>query len=284
MNSLADYSIIICSIVRNAEIGLRRNIPVIKALCGHFKEYKIFVYENDSTDKTKEILNDWALSDSKHVIVSLNNYDRSATIPSQRELGKVCQFFSSRRIEKMAHIRNHYMDYIEKQGWNADYLIVVDLDVARLSLEGILSSFSEKSEWDAVTAFGYSLAPNLRNRYHDTYALIKYGDEEQPQTLKKIHSLAGKFGKLKGTKDWIRVSSAFGGLAIYRFEAVKGLKYYALPNDDERVEVRCEHYSIYKQMAERGYDKVYINPLMELKYQDLTWKIIVNSIKRKLKI
>ena len=36
--------------------------------------------------------------------------------------------------------------------------------------------------------------------------------------------------------------------------------------------------------ALEGFDKFYINPAMVLKYQDLTWKIILNSIKRKLGI
>ena len=91
---------------------------------------------------------------------------------------------------------------------------------------------------------------------------------------------------VKDYGDWIRVYSAFGGLAIYRFEAVKGLRYAcpSLRNDDDRVEVKCEHYSLYKQMAERGYDKVFINPSMILKYQNLSIKIIFNSIKRKLGI
>ena len=69
---------------------------------------------------------------------------------------------------------------------------------------------------------------------------------------------------------------------MYRFEAVRGLRYEALPNDDERVEVKCEHFSLYKQMMERGYDRFYINPGMTLKYQRLTPKIVWESLKRKL--
>ena len=277
-------TIIICSIVRNAEKGLRRNIPIIKQLCNCFADYKVFVYENDSADKTKQLLKEWAASDSQHVFVSLNDNDSTATIPTQKETGNVNPYYSARRIDKMAKLRNHYMDYVEQQVWKADYLIVADLDVARLSLQGILNSFERAEDWDAITAFGYSLGPNLQKRYHDTYALTEYGDESNPQTMDKIHSLAKKFGTLAGTQDLIRVFSAFGGLAIYKFEAVRGLKYCAIPNEDEKVEVRCEHYSIYKQIAERGYDKFYINPKMVLKYQDLTLKIIINSIKRKLRI
>ncbi len=275
-------NIIICSIVRNAEKGLRRNIPVIKELCGYFNDYKVFIYENDSTDATKQLLKEWASLDAQRVFISLNDFDNTATIPSHKDTGKVTPFFSARRIGKMAKLRNHYMDFVEQQGWEADYMMVVDLDVARLSLDGILDSLYSEKEWDAVAAFGYSLAPNLRKRYHDTYALTELGDEKEPQTMGKIHLYARKYGGMKGTKEWIRVYSAFGGLAIYRYEAIKGLKYQTLTNGDENVEVHCEHYSIYKQMAEHGYDKVYINPRMEIKYQDVDFGLILKTIKRKL--
>lgn len=180
----------------------------------------------------------------------------------------------------MAWIRNRYMEYVELQDWKADYLMVVDLDVSRLYLEGILSSFETKIEWDAVCAFGYSVSPKLKKRYHDTYALTEWGDEKNAQTEKKIKNLADKYGKLKPTDNWIRVFSAFGGLAIYKFDAIKGLRYEAIANKDKRVEVRCEHFSMYNQMAERGYNHFYINPAMVLKYQDLTFGIVWNSFCR----
>ena len=64
-------------------------------------------------------------------------------------------------------------------------------------------------------------------------------------------------------------------------EAVKGLRYEVYDNEDPRVEVKCEHYSIYKQMKERGYDKVYINPQMRIKYQEVNLKTITKYLKNK---
>lgn len=278
---ISKKSIIVCGILRNAEKGLKKNIPVINTYCNSFRDYKVFIYENDSTDYSKDLLKAWQESDPLHVFISLNNTDASKTIPSAKEVGIVNPFFSKHRIKKMVTLRNYYMDFIEDNHWSADYLMVVDLDVASLYLEPIMSSFETDIEWDAVTALGYSLSPKLRRRYHDTYALTEYGDEKNPQTELKIKKLADKYGKLKAADEWPRVFSGFGGLAIYRFEAIKGLHYQLIENNDSRVEVRCEHYSIYKQMVERGYDKVYINPAMTLKYQDLTWKIVLNTIKRK---
>lgn len=286
MKKVADSTILVCSIVRNAEKGLLRNIPVMSDFLKNFNDYRVFVYENDSIDQTKNLLEKWHSSDPKHVFISLNNTDPTNTIPSAQSVPGINPFFSHKRIDKMAHIRNQYMEYIDNNGWVGDYLLVVDLDVARLDCDCILSSFSKDLEWDAVTAFGYSTSPRFRRRYHDTYALTIWGDQQNPQTESKIKDYADLYGNLKPSDEWIRVASAFGGLAIYRFEAVKGLRYSfpALENNDPRVEVRCEHFSLYKQMIERGFDRFYINPAMVLKYQDLTFKIVLNRIKRYLGI
>ncbi len=280
---IKNKSIIICGIVRDAEKGLRRNIPVINSLVRRFNDYKIVIFENDSVDSTKEILFNWQKDDADHFFICAEDKKAVKTIPNSNTVSSN-PFFCKKRISKMVLLRNQYLDLINDKKWESDYLLVVDLDVAALDLDSILSSFKSNAEWDAVTALGYSTSPSLTKRYHDTYALTEYGDDKNPQTEYKIKMLANKYGKLIGQKEWVRVFSAFGGLAIYKFEAIKGLRYLLLDNNDPDVEVRCEHFSIYKQMAENGYNKVYINPNMFLKYQDLTLKIILNSLKRYLSI
>lgn len=281
--NLVEKSIIVCSIVRDAERGLRRNIPVVKELCKRFGGYKVVVYENDSKDSTKELLQAWMNEDKENVFCMMTDGVPTPTIPANSNVS--CNpFFSRKRIEKMAMLRNQYLKYVEQQQWVADYLMVVDLDVAQLHLDAILSSFApDAPEWDAVTAFGYSTSPKLKRRYHDTYALTEWGDEDCPQTEQKIKALADNYGALSPQDDWAKVFAAFGGLAIYRYAALNGLHYQVLPNDDKRVEVRCEHFSLYKQMTERGYSRFYINPSMILKYQDLTLDIIEKSFVRMLR-
>lgn len=283
MPELKDKSIIVCGIVRNAAKGLRRNIPVIDTLCSYFGEYRIVFYENDSKDTTKEVLAAWQKTNPKRICILSEDYDTTSAIPTESEV-KGNPFFSERRIQKMADLRNRYMDYIEKHQWNADYLMVVDMDVQRIDLKGVLSSFADTRGWDAVTAYGYSTSPKLRKRYHDTYALTAYGDEGNPQTEEKIKRLAEKYALRKGEEDWIRVFSAFGGMAIYRYERVKGLRYQVLPNKDSRVEVRCEHFSLYWQMAKQGEIEVYINPKMKIEYQRLSLGIIWRSLRRMIGI
>ena len=281
-NTLADKTIIICSIVRNAEKGLKKNIPVIKQLCTLFSDYKIIIYENNSIDNTKKILTEWNKSDPKHVFTLLNDNDSTPSIPNSKQTS-YNPFFSNMRIEKMARLRNKYMEYIEENNWVSDYLMVVDLDVSELFIDGIVSALEKNKEWDAITAFGYSISPTLRIRYHDTYALVEKNQYSIPQTEKIIVSLQKKYGYLTNKKEWIKVYSAFGGLAIYKFKAIKNLKYKVIPNNDPNVEVRCEHFSLYQQMHNNGFNNIYIVPEMKLKYQSISAKLIWKTLVRRIK-
>ena len=277
--NLKEKEVVICSIVRNAKRGLERNVPVVRALCSRFRDYRIVIFENDSTDGTDRFLEKWAAQDQKVSVSCRRTGIRP--IPKPEEVS--CNpFFSAWRIEKMAAFRNQYLSFVEEQGWNPDFLVVVDLDVARLDLQGILSSFTDSVEWDAVTSFGYSCSPKLVRRYHDTFALVEYGCEDVPQTEASIESASYRFANLQSGDPWVRVFSAFGGLAVYRYPCIRGLRYLALENADQRVACRCEHFSLSVQMKARGYDRVYINPNMVLKYQRLTPRIVWNHIKRSI--
>jgi hypothetical protein len=56
-----------------------------------------------------------------------------------------------------------------------------------------------------------------------------------------------------------------------------------MPNDDTYVESKSEHYSIYYKMRARGYDKVYINPAMAIKYQSFSILKIPAYLSRRLR-
>ena len=283
VGELKEKSLIVCGIVRNAERGLRKNIPVIQQLCSLFADYRVVMFENDSKDATKHLLSEWQDTDRERIHVFLKDTDGQQTTPHKSEV--TCNpFFSEKRISKMAALRNQYLDYIEAHGLEADYLMVVDMDVERIDLDGIVSSFTSEQEWDAVTAFGYSTSPRMTLRYHDTYALTEYGDEKAPQTEQKVKLLAGKYGAIGAQEEWVRVFSAFGGLAIYRFNRVRGLRYMAMPNKDSRVEIYCEHFSLYWQMAQQGETRVYINPKMRIKYQRVSVSVVWHSFRRMIGI
>ena len=56
--------------------------------------------------------------------------------------------------------------------------------------------------------------------------------------------------------SWIEVDSSFGGVAVYKREALQDVHY--IGRDETGVDV-CEHVPLHKQIKENGY-KIFINP------------------------
>lgn len=274
---LKEKSVIVCGIIRNGEIGLKKNIPVIDKLCDMAKSYHVVMFENDSVDNTKQILRQWA---QKRPSVHISTEDfHTQTIPSSVSNG-ANRFFSYSRISKMAEYRNKYMEYIAEHQLKADYVIVVDMDVRRIGLKGILDSFARSEQWDAIASNGYIYSPSacFRKRYNDTYALVECGREHVSQTEESIAGNQYRWAFLKPGMPLMAVYSAFGGMAIYKYEAICNCKYEVLPNADSRVEVRCEHFSICEQMHKNGYGRIFVNPNMTIRYRpymyDRIYKIL----------
>ena len=51
------FNVAICSVVRDCDKSLLNNIPVIETIRSNFKSSVVIVFENDSKDRTKQILN-----------------------------------------------------------------------------------------------------------------------------------------------------------------------------------------------------------------------------------
>ena len=277
LKKLSESVIIVCGIVRDCGANLKKNIRTINQLCDLAKDYHVVMYENDSKDNTKQILSDWA-KERKNVHISLNDFN-TITIPEKHSTAN--PIFSVHRIEKMAKYRNYYIDFINKEKLQGNFIIVADLDVKKIDINGIVNSFAAKEDWDAITANGISrsFSSRFRKRYHDTYALVAYGREDMPQTEKSIVDAQYQWAYMKSGMPLIRVASAFGGLAIYSREAIKNCRYGVLLNNDEKVESRAEHFFFYQQMKANGFDRIYINPAMHVKYQTQ----VMNTIRRFMK-
>ena len=274
---LSESTIIVCGIVRNCGKNLKRNIGTMMQLCRMAKDYHVVIFENDSTDNTKQVLQEWANAE-KNIHVFLNDFG-TMTIPVKKDA--VNPMFSAYRVEKMANYRNYYLDYIEKEHLPGDYVIVVDLDVRKIKPEGIVNGFLLNYEWDALTASGISRAPSsfYRRRYFDAYALIECGKEMVSQTEESIRAVQYKWAFLRSGMPLFRVASEFGGLAVYKRESIKNCRYGVFMNENEKVESRTEHFCFHRQMKERGYEKIFINPAIQVRYQTH----VIETIKRMLK-
>jgi len=276
---MKELSVAICSIVRDCGRGLEKNIPVIEKLRASFKDSTVIVFENDSIDKTKEVLKKWSEKDDK-VLVFSSDIGKETIVEKNNGFNK---YFSNNRISKMTNFRNNYLIELEKLNVDFDFVIVVDLDVAKININGIYNSFKKKDQWDVVTANGYSFSPKLKKRYHDSYALVEVGNQEKPQTEAVIYKNQSEWAFLKKGLPLIPVYSAFGGLAIYKFHLLKGKRYSVFNNEDSRVEVKCEHFSLHHKMALEDNAKIFINPNMTILYQKVNFDLIKKVLLDKLK-
>jgi Cryptococcal mannosyltransferase 1 len=262
---LANSSIAICGLARNCAHKLSENIKFIEELRTYFKFLQAVVVENNSNDNTRAILDNWLVSSSNVVI--LDGIKRSTVSISDQSKSKVNPYYSHNRISYLAILRNQYLNYIKADGRAYDYILVLDFDIDKISLMGVLNSFEQRYNWDVACAYGYSISPRLQKRIHDTYAMVLLGEENKPQQERPIKQLQRDVRLNKISGSLLRVYSAFGGLSIYKASLLEGINYQALKNDDPRVEVRCEHFSICHQLHQKQATRVVINPRMHLRYE-----------------
>ena len=254
----------VCGLARNCASKLPATIRFIETLSTYFESTTIVVVENGSRDKTRVILNNWADScSSLHII--------DGKVPGEENASdtNANPYYSFKRVSRLAALRNQYLDFLKAQAVAPDFVLVLDFDVDRISLEGVLDSFTREADWDVATAYGYSLSPTLLERYHDTYALVPLGEENILQLETGLKAIQRNWKQDIASSELVRVYSAFGGLAIYKYKQINNLRYDVCSNRDERVEARCEHFSIANELQNNGYQRIVINPKMHLRFQTI---------------
>ena len=264
MAQLKKMRLAVCGLARNCASKFPATIRFIETLSTYFESTTIVVVENDSRDKTRAILNNWADScSSLHII--------DGKVPGEENASdtNANPYYSFKRVSRLAALRNQYLDFLKAQAVAPDFVLVLDFDVDRISLEGVLDSFTREADWDVATAYGYSLSPTLLERYHDTYALVPLGEENILQLETGLKAIQRNWKQDIASSELVRVYSAFGGLAIYKYKQIIDLRYTVCPNGDERVEARCEHFSIANELQNNGYQRIVINPKMHLRFQTI---------------
>jgi hypothetical protein len=255
---MLDYNIIIVGCARNIEKYLYKSLTKINMLKSLFKSSKVFIYENDSTDKTLEILKDW---ENKNIIKLFTEKN----VPGKR-------------TERLAHGRN--ILYNEAMKNDFDLLIVMDLDnvIELLSEEGILSCFDIKEDWAM-------LGGNQIGNYYDLWALRTY-DEWMPFDWEECYCIEKKskyycfYSRLKNipiNSNPIKVKSCFGCIAIYKRKYLNNCSYgNGLQGDIKKYEI-CEHV-IFNECIIKNGGNIYINPKL-ISYNNTFIENCMNTIK-----
>lgn len=263
----------ICCMVRDCRKPFERNLKFINRLRACFAESYLIIIENDSIDGTKELVKSLE-GDDQNVFV--DSFDTgSITLPKKVASG-VNPSFSRHRVQKMADYRNRYLKLLnEKIGIdNVDWVLMLDPDVHEISLDGIKHSFGTEDKWDIVHANGRMKYGFFTDAYYDAYAFAEWGDETV-LTEKKIVLNRAKLKSVSIGMPLLPVRSGFNALAIYRSKALKGTMYTCESNDDERVEVLCEHISFHDAIRRTGYTRQFLNPNMIIHYNTRCWSLFV---------
>lgn len=259
-----EKTVIICILARDCNTALKRNIPQIEKLVSYFFDAKIIVIENDSIDGTKKTLKEWALR-NKNVLV-LSDDLKQQTIPQKVNSGKnpTTSFY---RINKMANFRNKYLSFIKEKSIVSDYIIVIDIDLDRIYPEKIIKAIEDApSDWAAIFANGRLYSNVLRfTKYYDNYALIPINSEKDSFTYKERHLNVDILENTLKEKKYAEVKSAFGGLGVYKYEALCSSIYRAIPSLSGEDEVLCEHVSVNLDVAKFG--KLYVARKMRVLYE-----------------
>jgi glycosyltransferase involved in cell wall biosynthesis len=240
---MSELRVVFCGIARDNGKNLKKclqNISRMGALC---KSYECVFFENDSTDDTLQILQSFPVTRviSKRGIASKKR-------PS---------------ISFLAQCRNEYLQYIKDHLRHYDCVIVVDLDMyAEWDMRGIFSTFAEYDRWDFVGSNGIATREGIMQ---DVFAFRT----EQYPTPSYDHDNWLAFANKHVRKCWYRedglmkVLSCFGGLGIYKTDAICSSSYVSIRED-------CEHVGLHDEMRRRGYNRLFMNPKQIIPYEDFS--------------
>ena len=240
--------VIITGLLRDTEDNIPFIIKKVEAVGKLFDDYAVLIVENNSKDKTRELLLAWAKKNSKVVILGcgVNNTECSIDFAKTKTEGHGVSYD---RINKMVKLRNISLDYIKHhpQLRLYDYTIMWDLDIIGTAyLDGILISIYEldkNADISGICATGVRrYAGGLFSIYYDTYAHIDEGDNFHIDR-KMAHDIEKGFKHAQHPRgsELIKVKSCFSGFTIYRTSSLlpPHVRYTMTPPGDDNIE--CEH-------------------------------------------
>ena len=250
IRDLLRKKILVTGLTRNNGANIRNEILHLNEILQNFTNLHWLVIESDSNDNTAAELHALTLIVENFNFISLGNLITDIPL----------------RTARISHCRNTYLNEIKKNEAyaNLDYVIVVDLDGMNdlLTEESVLSCW-DNDNWDVCGA-------NQRGPYYDIWALRH--DVWSPNDCWELEKFLEKYNlgqekslfgavysrmlEIPESSTWIEVDSAFGGIAIYRADAIRNARYIGLDQSGGEI---CEHVGFHKTIRDNGF-KIFINP------------------------
>ncbi len=221
------HKVIICGVCKDVAERVPYTITIMEKIGELFSDYRIIVYENNSSDETARILKEWEGRNSKVRAITehVDQKELENLFVNRTEDGN---FY---RAETIARARNIVLDKALSETYqDFVYLIWMDMDFKlEPDYEGFREVFESDREWDAV--FAYGIDPP--GTYWDWYA---FRDHQCPIGSELLGNdwwyLPRQKRFLNRNDDWYPVISAFGGCGIYKKDAIKGCCYSGLVTKD----------------------------------------------------
>lgn len=239
------YNVIFVGTIRNVEKYILNTLNNIEKCGKKFKDYCIIIYENDSSDDTRNIIKQ-NKKFNYHYIFEDN-------------------VMEPRRTMRISNGRNKILEKINEININNYYTYMINMDMDDVNSSGVFVNKIETcfkydvDTWDVLTG-------NQSKVYYDLWALrLKnilevdiWADANFRFENPNISNLHFEQNKL------IEVDSAFGGIAIYKLSSIpKECKYVGeylenniynyLPHSQ-----KCEHVEFNENIKKNG-GKIFIN-------------------------
>jgi hypothetical protein len=230
----SERSVALVAICRNAMPWLPQTLKLIEETGEMFGSWRAFIFENDSTDGTKDVLAEWSDGERRNVSLNINHRPHlSHTIDTERTIA-----LAEYRSECQKWVRN--IDPV-------DYVIVFDADAwGGWSVDGLATSVAHMEMGCGAAALAsYSWAEvnttggRLPIHYDAFAARLNHWRRRDQTWFHYWHPAVGS--------EPIQFNSAFGQLALYRAQSYLAMEY---SGED------CEHVCAHRTMPGR----LYLNP------------------------
>jgi hypothetical protein len=245
---ISQAEILIAGPARNNADTIATEVGTLLNSVAGFKKSYFLVVESDSTDNTLSSLEDLRKPIPSFDYISLGYLAKKMP----------------RRTERLAFARNRILEELSNNPTYAtvDYLVMADLDGINRSItrEKIEACWELTEPWDVITAV-------QSDRYYDIWALrhpdwnpidcfIQRSRLEPVIGKEAANNLAVKAKQVAlPSSGMIEVDSAFGGLGIYKRDALLAGHYIGL---DDAGNEACEHVSFHTDLRKGGY-RIFIN-------------------------
>jgi hypothetical protein len=254
-NIMREKRIVICGLMRDSENIiplLKRRVDKIGAF---FRDYKVLIVENDSKDDTRKLLLEWSNENNNIIILGCGINQHVCKLNLPKTEGHDVYY---KRIDKMAMLRQIYLDYVISNLSAYDYMAVWDMDIiGSIYIDGIANSIGYMNsplQAEAVCAYGiYDWS--FFTLYYDTYAHQDVGDNFDPER-KHLHDIKKglQVRYTYGDKP-VKVRSCFSGFTLYSIRSI--IKYDAKYDRPDENNLQCEHV-----LFNKYFSNVYMNPNM----------------------